>query len=101
MVLIGQQFKKEIKVRRHVCTAEHKLEKPRPLAHTPLGPGFYGALHSTHKQRVGNVWKRLQDGGQTGQKQHISTDLQPKDGAETKIKDSSFILVTVDNNLCC
>lgn len=33
-----------------VCTAEHKLKKPRLLSHTPSRPNLHGVLHSTHKQ---------------------------------------------------
>lgn len=55
----------------HVFTAEHKLKKPRPLSHTPLGPKLYGVLHSTHKQPPGNVWKRQRDSGRTGEKQQL------------------------------
>lgn len=39
----------------HVCTAEHKLKKPRPLSHTPLGSKLHGVLHSTHKQPPGKA----------------------------------------------
>lgn len=64
----------------HVCTAEHKLKKPRPLSHTPLGPKLHGVLHSTHKQPPGtarDVWERQGDAKPVGKKQqlpfHIST----------------------------
>lgn len=39
----------------HVCTAEHKLKKPRSPSHTPLGPKLHGVLHSTHKQPPGKA----------------------------------------------
>lgn len=38
-----------------VCTAEHKLKKPRSPSHTPLGPKLHGVLHSTHKQPPGKA----------------------------------------------
>lgn len=44
-----------VAVWQHVCTAEHKLKKPRPLSHTPLDPKLHGVLHSTHKQRPGKA----------------------------------------------
>lgn len=39
----------------HVCTAEHKLKKPRSPSHTPLGPKLHRVLHSTHKQPPGKA----------------------------------------------
>lgn len=64
-----------------VCTAEHKLKKPRPLSHTPLGLKLHGVLHSTHKQPPGKALGRMGEAGGTpgwtGKKQqppfHIST----------------------------
>lgn len=68
----------------HVFTAEHKLKKPRPLSHTPLGPKLYGVLHSTHKQPPGNVWKRQKDSGWTGEKQQLhNTSKLQRETAET------------------
>lgn len=46
-----------------VCTAEHKLKKPRPLSHTPLGPKLHGVLHSTHKQPPGKAPGRMGEAG--------------------------------------
>lgn len=72
----------------HVCTAEHKLKKPRPLSHTPLGSKLHGVLHSTHKQPPGkarDVWERHGDARLDGKKQqlpfHIST--MPSNHRET------------------
>lgn len=77
----------------HVFTAEHKMKKPRPLSHTPLGPKLYGVLHSTHKQPPGNVWKRQGDAGRAGEKQqlpfHIST---MREAAEARDGDLDFTL---------
>lgn len=64
-----------------VCTAEHKLKKPRPLSHTPLGPKLHGVLHSTHKQPPGKPPGCMRESGGdarlAGKKQqlpfHIST----------------------------
>lgn len=80
-----------------VCTAEHKLKKPRPLSHTPLGPKLHGALHSTHKQPAGNVRERQGEARLASTRQrlcfHIST--MPAiygEAAGTRGRDSDFTL---------
>lgn len=54
-----------VAVWQHVCTAEHKLKKPRPLSHTPLGPKLHGVLHSTHKQPPGKASGCMGEAGGT------------------------------------
>lgn len=81
IVIESESERARAAVWQHVCTAEHKLKKPRPLSHTPLGPKLHGVLHSTHKQPPGKASGCMGEAGGTpgwpGKKQqlpfHIST----------------------------
>lgn len=80
----------------HVCTAEHKLKKPRPLSHTPLGLKLHGVLHSTHKQPPGKASGCMGEaGGRLAGRQetttafshqHNASKLQ-RETAETRARD--------------
>lgn len=41
----------------HVCTAEHKLKKPRSPSHTPLGPNSTECC----TQHINSLLEKLQD----------------------------------------
>lgn len=73
----------KVAVWQRVCTAEHKMKKPRPLSHSPLGAKLHGVLHSTHKQPAGNVWEKQADDRRVGWKQELGFYMMSPSNRQT------------------